>query len=72
MIDVTNPASWPVLMTVDEVAAVFRLRPSTVQQYAARGNRAIPAPSERRPYRWTRVSVLRQVEPTALSLRRSA
>jgi hypothetical protein len=67
-IDVTNPASWPVFMTVEEVAAVFRLRPSTVQQYAARGSPAIPAPSARRPYRWQRSAVAKRAgEPVSVS-----
>lgn len=65
-LDLTTPASWPVLMTVDEVAQVYRLKPRTIQDYAARGNAAIPAPSERRPYRWQRTVIARDVEPLAL------
>jgi predicted DNA-binding transcriptional regulator AlpA len=72
-IDTTNPASWPTVMRLDEVAAVFRLSPDTIRNKAIRGDFR-PAPLKGKPLRWRRSDVLREVEPTPLPAwaRRSA
>lgn len=72
-LDTTNPASWPVVMRLADVAAIFCLAPATVQKQSRRGTfRPVPMPGK--PLRWRRVDVLRAVEPTPLPMlgRRSA
>lgn len=68
-LDTANPATWPAVMKLEEVAKVFRLSIYTVRDKAARGDFR-PAPIKGKPLRWRRADVLREVEPTAVPRRR--
>lgn len=61
---VTDPSTWPALMALDEVAAVYHLKPSTLQHRLkpSEGTAFTPAPYRRRPALWRKADVLRDVQ----------
>ncbi|HYE87396.1 MAG TPA: hypothetical protein VEA16_13635 [Vicinamibacterales bacterium] len=67
-----DPATWPVLLTTEQIAAVMQLAVPTVRKRAAKGL-MVPAPiPNQTPRRWRKVDVLRHVDGGARgqSLRR--
>lgn len=60
---VTDSSTWPVLLTAEEVAAIFRLSVAWVHKRCALGT-FVPAPKDMsKPRLWRRADVLRHVEP---------
>lgn len=56
----------PLILTIDELAPIYRLSPSTIRTQVQRGTFA-PRPWDRYPYRWRREDVLadlQRVRPT--------
>lgn len=47
----------PVILTIDELAPIYRLSPATIRSQVQRGTFA-PRPWDRYPYRWRRDDVL--------------
>jgi hypothetical protein len=57
----TDPATWPLVLTADQVAAIYQ-RPVGGLKKACQQHRFVPAPYQRQPYRWRKADVLRDVE----------
>lgn len=68
---VCDPATWPVLLDAEQVAAIYRRAPGGIKKSCQRGQ-FVPAPIATRPYRWRKCDVLRHVEGARVVLRRSA
>jgi hypothetical protein len=56
-----DPSTWCAALTVEQVAAIYQRTPSAVMR-ACQYGKFVPAPFERRPYRWRKVDVQRHVE----------
>lgn len=56
-----DPATWPVLLTAQDIAAIFRRSVMGIKKACQRG-RFVPAPCQVRPYLWRRADVVRFVE----------
>lgn len=56
-----DPATWPVVLTAEEVAAVYRREVGGLRK-ACQAHGFVPAPFQTHPYRWRKVDVLRHVE----------
>jgi hypothetical protein len=57
--DATDPATWPVVLTADQVAAIYQ-RPVGGLKKACQLHRCHPAPFQK-PYRWRKADVLRDL-----------
>ena len=69
--DVTNRATWPEVLSLAEVAAIYRKAPSTVQKACERRT-FFPTPAYHHPLRWKKAHVLRELDGPTHRLRRSA
>jgi hypothetical protein len=58
---ITNLANLPVILTLDEMAALYRVSPLTIRRGLAM-NTFRPLPFKKYPYRWQRADVLRELE----------
>ncbi len=58
---VTNLSTLPVLLTLTEMAALYRVSPLTIRR-ALSACTFRPLPFEKYPYRWRRADVLRDLE----------
>lgn len=69
-----DPATWPVLLTLDQMAAIKQTTAGAIRHALkpSRGGVFVPAPCERRPLRWRKVDVLRYVEGARAFQRRTA
>ena len=69
----TDTGTWPMTLTLDQVAAIYQRTPLAVQHALKPSSRTVftPRPFQKHPYRWRRVDVLRHVEG-ARGLQRSA
>jgi hypothetical protein len=68
---VTDPDTWPAILTADEVAAIFRRKVGGLKRAVQRGEFQ-PEPYQRHPYRWRKSEVQRFVESGRVSsLRRT-
>ena len=56
-----DPATYPALLTVGEVAAILRTTPKALQQAVYR-ERAVVMPFQRGPMQWRREQLRRHVE----------
>jgi hypothetical protein len=68
---VTDPATWPVVLSPEQVAAIYQRTVGGLKK-ACQRNGFTPAPFQVRPYRWRRADVLRHVEGARVAFRRSA
>ena len=68
---VTDISSLPVILTLPEIAAVYRLSPLTIRR-GLQENTFKPLPFDKYPYRWLRDDVIRdlQTRRTKLKTRR--
>lgn len=57
---ITDLASLPVLLTLDEVAAIYRLQPKTIRNQMFKGTFE-PKPFLKHPYRWRRDDIVRHL-----------
>ncbi len=60
--DVTNTATWPVVLTVEHISAIYGGRSVLGIKKACQQHKFLPAPYRTRPYLWRRAAVLRDVE----------
>lgn len=58
--NITDPETWPVVLTAEEVAAILRRKVGGLKREAARMT-LVPAPFERHPYKWRRADIERHV-----------
>lgn len=56
----TDPATWPAVLTADEVAAIFRRAVGGLKKAVQRGG-FVPAPFQVKPYRWRKSDIQRVV-----------
>lgn len=56
-----DPATWPLVMTIEQIAELYDRSVKSVRNYSNVG-RFVPAPFINRPYRWRKADVLRHVE----------
>lgn len=59
-----NPAdraTWPELLTLDEMAAIYRRRVGGIR-WALQARTFVPAPYLRNPYRWRKADVIRHLD----------
>jgi hypothetical protein len=71
---VTDSSTWPVLLTAEEVAAIFRRSVGWIHKCCVNGT-FVPAPKDNnKPRLWRREDVLRHAEPSKVRgiTRRSA
>lgn len=59
--DATSSASWPMVMSIDHVSALYGRTVKAIRAHCEQG-RFTPAPFLNRPYRWRKADVLRHVE----------
>lgn len=59
--NVADPTTWPMVMTIEQVAALYDRSVKSVRNYSNVG-RFVPVPFLTRPYRWRKADVLRHVE----------
>lgn len=57
---VTDLKALPLILTVEEVGAIYRLNPGTIKNMARAGTFR-PMPFEKYPYRWLREDVARDL-----------
>lgn len=62
-------ATWPELLTADEVAAIFRRQVSGLKK-ACQQRRFVPSPIQVRPYLWRRKDILRRLDAERTELRK--
>lgn len=60
MFTVSDPATWPVVLTAEDVAAIYQ-RPVGGVKKAVQLGRFVPAPFQKHPYRWRRCDVERHI-----------
>lgn len=60
-LDITNRSTWPEVLTVQDVAAIWRLSVYTVNRMVCKGL-FVPAPNEGHPRRWRKDDVVRWLE----------
>lgn len=58
---VADSSTWPLVMTIDQVAELYDRSVKSVRNYSTEG-RFVPAPFLTRPYRWRKADVVRHVE----------
>lgn len=58
---VTDVSTLPVILTLPEIAAVYRLSPLTIRR-SLQANTFRPLPFEKYPYRWLRDDVVRDLQ----------
>ena len=58
---VTDLASLPVILTLPEIAVVYRVSPLTIRR-GLQQNTFRPLPFEKYPYRWLRDDVMRDLQ----------
>lgn len=61
MFDVLDRGTWPDVLTADEIATIYR-RPILGLKKACQENRFVPAPYQKKPYRWRKVDVVRHLD----------
>lgn len=66
-----DQATWPQLMTADEVAAIYR-RSVLALKKACQLGKFRPTPHQVHPYHWRKVDVLRDLGLQQTSLRRAS
>ena len=59
-VSVTDLGSLPVILTLKEIAAVYRVSPLTIRR-GLQANTFRPLPFDKYPYRWLRDDVLRDL-----------
>ncbi len=59
--DPHDPSTWPVTLTANEVAQIYRRAASGLRKSVQRHS-FVPAPYKVKPYLWRRIDVLRDVE----------
>lgn len=70
--DAGNSDTWPALLTAEQVAAIFQIKPATLRKRVELA-RCHPAPLMRatepgrpeKPYRWRKADILRRVGKVA-------
>jgi hypothetical protein len=62
VIDLTNPASWPVTLTLHDVALIDGRSVDTIRRHVMAGAFE-PMPMKGKPLRWRRMDVVRVYEP---------
>lgn len=70
-IDITDRRTWPELMTVQHIAAIWSLSTKTVNRLVSEG-KFVPAPDDGHPRRWRKDDVIRWYERRELARRRRA
>lgn len=62
--DITDSSSWPVVLTIEQVAAIYGLKVANLKHYLKPSSKTpfTPMPFMRNPARWRKCDVLRQVE----------
>jgi hypothetical protein len=65
--DPTDPASWPQVLRLKDVAAIYGMKPQTIQHYLKPSSTVVfhPAPYRRHPALWRKSAILRDVRPEA-------
>jgi hypothetical protein len=65
--DPTDPASWPQVLRLKDVAAIYGMKPQTIQRYLTPQSKQVfhPAPYRRHPALWRKSAILRDVRPEA-------
>jgi hypothetical protein len=65
--DPTDPASWPQVLKLAQVAAIYQKNPQTIQHYLKPTSKVVfhPAPYRRHPALWRKSAILRDVRPEA-------
>ncbi len=64
MFDAHDPATWPVTLTLQQVAAIYQRSADSIRHTltpSSRGVRFSPEPFKHQPLRWRRVDVERDV-----------
>jgi hypothetical protein len=59
--DTTNPSTWPVILTIEQVGAIYLRKPGGIRKSCQR-HAFTPAPMATHPYRWRKADVLRHIE----------
>ncbi len=61
---VTDPQTWPMVLTLEHVAAIYSIKPANLRHYLKPTARTpfSPQPFMRGPYRWRKVDIVRDVE----------
>ena len=59
--DITDAATWPLVHTADQVAAIYQ-RPVGGIKKACQLSRFVPAPFQKKPYRWRRADLQRHID----------
>jgi hypothetical protein len=62
VIDLTNPASWPVTLTIQQVSLISGRSEDTIRRHVYAGSFE-PMPMKGKPLRWRRMDVVRVYEP---------
>ena len=70
---VTDASTWPEVLSLPEVAAIYRMTPSALR-HALKPTAGVfmPRPFLRRPARWRKADILRHIEGARRSLRRAS
>ena len=71
--NVTDPQTWPMVLSIEHVGAIYGIKPTTLRHYLKPKAKTpfSPQPFMRGPYRWRKVDVLRHIEGArATTLRR--
>ena len=67
-VPVSDLASLPVLLTLNEMAAIYRVAPDTIRR-ALSLHKFHPLPFEKYPYRWKRDDVIRDLNTPRVKLK---
>lgn len=65
---ITDLAQLPLMLTLQDVAAVYRISPLTIRR-GLQGNTFYPLPFEKYPYRWLREDVLEDLKKRRTKLK---
>jgi transcriptional regulator with XRE-family HTH domain len=60
--NIADDATWPLVLTPEHIAAIYVRSVGAIKK-ACQVGRFIPAPYQRKPYRWRKADVLRHVRP---------
>jgi hypothetical protein len=65
--DPLDSATWPQVLKLKQVAAIYQKKPQTIQRYLAPQSKQVfhPAPYRRHPALWRKSAILRDVRPEA-------
>jgi predicted DNA-binding transcriptional regulator AlpA len=65
--DPTDPSTWRPVLRIREVAAIYGMKPQTIQHYLKPSSTVVftPAPYRRHPALWRKSAILRDVRPEA-------